>query len=69
MEIDLDNVKTSDPVDGKDLIIANTIIRKVDPNDDVKLNDTTDTVDLTWTKTSVCKSSESDVSYVTNIIE
>lgn len=65
MEIDLNNVKQNDAagLEGKDLIIANTVIRKVDPNlDDVKLNEATDTVDLTWTKTSTCKSSGSDVS-------
>ncbi|KOB68579.1 Uncharacterized protein OBRU01_08463 [Operophtera brumata] len=63
MEIDLNNVKPNDAagLEGKDLIIANTVIRKVDPNcDDIKLNDATDTVDLTWTKTSACKSSGSD---------
>lgn len=64
MEIDLNNVKQNESVVGKDLIIANTVIRKVDPNlDDMKINDTTDTVDLTWTKTAICKSPESDVSY------
>lgn len=64
VEIDLNNVKQNEPVaDGKDLVIANTVIRKVDPNfDDVKVNDVTDTVDLTWTK--LPKNSDSEVSLV-----
>lgn len=66
VEIDLNNVKQNESVeDGKDLVIANTVIRKVDPNfDDVKVNDTTDTVDLTWTKLPVSKNLDSDVSFI-----
>ncbi|XP_022816484.1 histone-lysine N-methyltransferase PRDM9-like isoform X2 [Spodoptera litura] len=50
MEIEVpESNKPIETMEGKDIVIANTVIRKVDPNaEDIKL-DTTDDVQLTWT--------------------
>ncbi|XP_047986488.1 zinc finger protein 875-like [Leguminivora glycinivorella] len=53
MEIEvLDAPKPLDPIDGKDIVIANTVIRKVEPGTEEPKKETSDEVDLTWTKTS-----------------
>lgn len=67
MEIDLHNSKPGDTagIDERGLVIANTLIRKVDANadDEVKVNEV-DTADLTWTKmtAAVKNNDDSDVS-------
>lgn len=66
VEVDLSNAKPTETVGINDqgLVIANTVIRKVDANtEDVKVNDSADTVDLTWTKmtATVKNSADSDV--------
>ncbi|XP_073951363.1 LOW QUALITY PROTEIN: uncharacterized protein [Choristoneura fumiferana] len=57
MEIEvLDNAsapKTMESLDGKDIVIANTVIRKVEPNSDEPKKEVSDTVDLTWTKSKL----------------
>lgn len=69
MEIDVDNTRPTDTVgiDEQGLVIANTIIKKVDLNadDEVKVNDNADTVDLTWTKmtSTVKNSADSDLEF------
>lgn len=54
MEIEvLDNATAPKPMeslDGKDIVIANTVIRKVEPNSDEPKKEVSDTVNLTWTK-------------------
>ncbi|CAH0699874.1 unnamed protein product [Spodoptera exigua] len=53
MEIEIpESTKPVETMEGKDIVIANTVIRKVDPNaEDIKL-DSTDDVQLTWSSSS-----------------
>ncbi|XP_063621512.1 zinc finger protein 69-like isoform X1 [Cydia splendana] len=53
--------KPMDPIDGKDIVIANTVIRKVEPGSEEPKKETSEDVDLTWTKT---KSNNYDAEYL-----
>lgn len=70
MEIDVladANQKPIETIDGKDIVIANTIIRKVDANEEPKSAPISNDVDLTWKSTKVSSQigsgSDNDVSF------
>lgn len=51
MEIEVPQ-KSVETMDGKDIVIANTVIRKVDPNaEEVKIDNCDEDVQLTWRTT------------------
>lgn len=54
MEINVDPNKTVDTIDGKDIVIANTVIRKVDPESEEAKEVSSDNnkVDISWKKTN-----------------
>lgn len=61
MEIDIlsdSNTKPIETIDGKDIVIANTVIRKVDGSDEPKPPTSTE-VDLTWKSTKTRSTSGS----------
>ncbi|KAG6448558.1 hypothetical protein O3G_MSEX005589 [Manduca sexta] len=66
MEIDVNNegaTKAVETIDGKDIVIANTVIRKVDPTMEETKVDTSiqdDTVELTWKKSTINKNDDFD---------
>lgn len=66
MEIEVpEGSKPVETMDGKDIVIANTVIRKVDPNaEEIKFDNSSDDVQLTWktTKTSINAKQDPDVS-------
>ncbi|XP_021200927.1 zinc finger protein 239 isoform X1 [Helicoverpa armigera] len=68
MELDMmpEGGKPVETMDGKDIVIANTVIRKVDPDaEEIKLDDSDD-VQLTWRtiKTSYPTKSDPDAEYL-----
>lgn len=68
LEVDLNNsVKPVESIEGKDIVIANTVIRKVDGTEEQKEESKSDicsdTVDLTWSSNkSKTQSNDYDVS-------
>lgn len=64
MEIEIPD-KPVETIDGKDIVIANTVIRKVDPNaEEVKIDTGDEDVQLTWrtTRTNYATKADPDVS-------
>ncbi|XP_026729336.1 zinc finger protein 436-like isoform X1 [Trichoplusia ni] len=68
MEIEVpEGSKPVETMDGKDIVIANTVIRKVDPNaEEIKFDNSSDDVQLTWktTKTSINAKQDPDIEYL-----
>lgn len=65
MEIEVpEGTKPVETMDGKDIVIANTVIRKVDPNAEETRYDSSDDVQLTWrtTKSNYTSKNDPDVS-------
>lgn len=60
MEIDINTDSVSkqvETIDGKDIVIANTVIRKVDPNnsEESKIETNDEDVNITWKKSASTK--------------
>ncbi|XP_013177874.1 PREDICTED: zinc finger protein 25-like [Papilio xuthus] len=72
MEINVEPKKSVETIEGKDIVIANTVIRKVDPELEETKGETNDNekVDISWTKTTndnfkaEVNTDEDDVEYV-----
>lgn len=65
MEIDVladVNTKPIETIEGKNIVIANTVIRKVDANEEPKSAPVSTEVDLTWKSTKINSDSDHDVS-------
>ncbi|XP_028170969.1 zinc finger protein 354C-like isoform X3 [Ostrinia nubilalis] len=65
MEIDvLADTKPIETIEGKDIVIANTVIRKVDVNEEPRSAPVSTEVDLTWKSTKISSESDNDVEYL-----